>query len=708
MKLNQNQQQAVDTHDGYVRIIAGAGSGKTRVLVERIASIIEEGDAYPNQILAITFTNKAAAELKERLKSRFDDSSGNFVVATTFHSLCVRILREKEALLKLQNPFLILDPDDQKTLLKRLIEEVFGKKSDVKPALAISKISNYKNSNMTPTEAEVHAFTQFEKDFIEVYRRYQAYLRTQSLFDFDDLMLETVKLFEQNPEMMENVTQRYRYIHVDEFQDTNDVQSILLHYLVSGHHNLCVVGDPDQSIYSWRGARPKILLDFDKQYPNTQTIYLSENYRSTQNILDRANQLIANNKSRLDNPLNAQLKGSMEPIYTFLDRENDEIKHIVSQINTLISEGQEYHDIAILYRANYVSRYIETGLIQAGIPYQIFGSVQFYQRLEVKHVMALLKLHLSQDDLSFARIISHLTTGIGPKAMENISLAAQSANTSMWQAFRTMTLTPKQSIERNRLVAAFAKINEVDVKEEPQRYFQTLIEGVNLYEYLDDEDGSRKENIMELERVFCDFFSEREEATLADFLTEAALYSDNDKETVGGSVTLMTVHAAKGLEFPTVFLAAFVEGVFPSQKTLEESLDGLEEERRLAYVAITRAKAHLYMSGARVGGYNYDFRMPSQFVSEMGVEVMKNDPYARPKQYTFDAAPSTTAARPSFGQPRKAAYTSNETYSLGDTVIHTLFGKGTIVGADGDLFRIAFNGKGIKVLKLPHQTVSKG
>lgn len=705
MKLNQNQQQAVDTHDGYVRIIAGAGSGKTRVLVERIASIIERGEAYPNQILAITFTNKAAAELKERLKTRFDDESGNFVVATTFHSLCVRILREKEALLNLQNPFLILDPDDQKTLLKRLIDEVFGKKSDVKPALAISKISQYKNSNMTPTEAEVHALTQFEKDFIEVYRRYQSYLRTQSLFDFDDLLLETVKLFEQNPEMMENVTRRYRYIHVDEFQDTNEVQSILLHYLVSGHHNLCVVGDPDQSIYSWRGARPKILLDFDKQYASTQTIYLSENYRSTQHILDRANRLIANNKSRLDNPLNAQIKGDMEPVYTFVDRENDEIKQIVSQINTLISEGREYHDMAILYRANYVSRYIETGLIQAGIPYQIFGSVQFYQRLEVKHVMALLKLHLSQDDLSFARIISHLTSGIGPKAMQNITLAAQSANTSMWQAFCTMTLTPKQSIERDRLVRALSDISEIDVIDEPQRYFQTLIDKVNLYAYLDDEDGSRKENIMELERVFCDFFSEREDATLADFLTEAALYSDNDKETVGGSVTLMTVHAAKGLEFPIVFLASFVEGVFPSQKTLDESLDGLEEERRLAYVAITRAKSHLYMSGARVGGYHYDFRMPSQFVDEMDVEVVRNDPYARPKQYTFDSPKASMNA--TFSQPKQAAYTSNETYSLGDSVIHTLFGKGTIVGTDGDLYRIAFDGKGIKVLKLPHQTVKK-
>lgn len=704
MNLNQNQQQAVETHDGYVRIIAGAGSGKTRVLVERIASIIEHSDAYPNQVLAITFTNKAAAELKERLKSRFTDGSGNFVVATTFHSLCVRILREKETLLNLKNPFLILDPDDQKTLFKRLIDEVFGKKSDVKPALAISKISHYKNSNMTPTEAEVYATTNFEKDFIEIYRRYQAYLKTQSLFDFDDLLLETVKLFEQKPEMMENITRRYRYIHVDEFQDTNDVQSILLHYLVSGNHNLCVVGDPDQSIYSWRGARPKILLDFDKQYPNTKTIYLSENYRSTQHILDRANRLIAYNKSRLDNPLNAQNKGSMEPIYTFVDRENDEIKQIVAHINTLINEGHEYHDIAILYRANYVSRYIETGLIQSGIPYQIFGSVQFYQRLEVKHVMALLKLYLSQDDLSFARIISHLTSGIGPKAMQNILLVAQGENSSMWNAFSKMTLTAKQSIERDRLVQAFEKMGTINVVESPQNFFQTMIESVNLYHYLDDEDGSRKENVMELERVFCDFFSEREEVTLADFLTEAALYSDNDKESTGGSVTLMTVHAAKGLEFPIVFLASFVEGVFPSQKTLEESLDGLEEERRLAYVAITRAKTHLYMSGARVGGYNYDFRMASQFVSEMGVEVIKNDPYARPKQYTF----KSTEVTPTFSKNKPVGSMPNETYSLGDTVVHTLFGKGTIVGVEGDLYRIAFDGKGIKVLKLPHQTVKKG
>lgn len=692
MNLNKEQQKAVDHIDGYVRIIAGAGSGKTRVLVERIANILKRNEAFPSQILAITFTNKAAKELKERLTKSLE--SNDHIHAATFHSLCVRILREKELLLKLDRPFLIIDPDDQKTLVKGLIKEVFGKDTDIKPALAIAKISNYKNANLTPVAAEALAFTYFEKGFVDLYRRYNKYMNSQSLFDFDDLLIKTVQLFEIFPEEMENISRRYKYIHVDEYQDTNEIQSELLFYLACTHKNLCVVGDPDQSIYSWRGARPQILLNFDNTYENVETIYLSDNYRSTQKILSAANALISNNSKRLDNPLKAQVEGTLNPQFSFHEREENEMRHITQQINTLVDKGVEYNQIAILYRANYLSRYIEMGLIREAIPYQIFGNVQFYARKEIRDMLALLRFTVTFDDLSFLRIIQNLAKGIGIKTIENIQSFATINEMNLWSAFRTMKLSPRHNEVKDRLSKVISEAETIDVCSNPKEFFESLTKNSDIFLYQDDEDGSRKENILELQRVFCDYFMDISEGNLADFLTEAALFSENDRENESGAIKLMTVHMAKGLEFDYVFLPSFVADVFPSKKSVEESLEGIEEERRLAYVAMTRAKIGLYISGAKIGGYNYDFRMKSMFVNEMKLVEVSN------------RKPSINIAKNRFEQKGQKE-NSNVIYYLGDKIIHELFGDGTIVGIDGTLFRVAFVGKGIKVLSLPHKLVKK-
>ena len=612
--LNEPQREGVLHTDGPLLILAGAGSGKTRVLTHRIAYLIDERSVNPWNILAITFTNKAAEEMRQRVDSLVSFGAESIWVST-FHSACVRILRRFIDRLGYDNRFTIYDTDDQKTLMKEVCRKVDIDTKVYKERALLSAVSSAKNEMILPEEFELNAGGDFAKQKIaKVYREYEAQLKANNALDFDDLLVKTVQLLETQPDVLEYYQERFRYIMVDEYQDTNTVQFRLVRLLAGKYRNLCVVGDDDQSIYKFRGANIRNILDFEHEFPDAHVVRLEQNYRSTGNILNAANGVIRNNRSRKDKTLWTD-NGDGEKIQLRqFDTAFDEAEYIAEDIKKEVREGASYNDSAVLYRTNAQSRLLEEKFIAMNIPYKIVGGINFYARREIKDLLAYLKtVDNGQDDLAVRRIINVPKRGIGLTTINRIQESADERGIGFYEALLAPELIPgvgRSAAKLDSFAALIEYFKGQTEKESITDLLREIIEKTGYAESLEAEDKveaeARLENIDELVNKAAayeeDCQDRDEEATLSGFLEEVALVADIDSlDEDQDYVVLMTLHSAKGLEFPHVYLAGMEDGLFPSYMTItSDDNEDLEEERRLCYVGITRAEEKLTLTCARV------------------------------------------------------------------------------------------------------------
>ena len=706
--LNPRQKEAATYLDSHLRIIAGAGSGKTRVLTYRIAYLIEEVGIEPRHILAITCTNKAANEMKERVIGLLGDYAGGSLLCT-IHSLCVRILRQNIRALNYPNNFIIMDEEDQKSLLKKIFKDRQIDSKTISLKSCIHYISAYKIAGVSPERA-----MSFAGDYIGeqkkaiAYDDYEKYKEEHFMLDFDDLLLKTVELFENFPEILERWQRRFQYIHVDEFQDVSEVDYKLIKYL-SGQAVLCVVGDPDQTIYSFRGSDIHFIMNFDKDFPDTKTVILDQNYRSTKTILDISNNLIRKNKNRMEKELFTELDDGAKVLHYSGVDEEAEANFVCDTIEEIIhkEEGVNYHDFAILYRANYLSRSFEQKLIQRQIDYRIFGGLKFFNRKEIKDALSYIRLMVNQDDLSFERIVNVPSRGVGAKTLERIQNVAIEYGISNYEALTTFSdeiglsgKAKKQLIEFVKCIEN-AKASSLSLPD----VFEKLLGDVGYFEMLrNDQDDNRIQNLMELKASIANYMNTHPDTpTFESYLQDIALYTSQDDVFDDEYVSLMSIHMAKGLEFNYVFVVGLSQDVFPSFRSVSESGDdGMEEERRLAYVAFTRAKKRLYLTDSQ--GFNFitnSPKMASQFIDEIGsdkVEHAGNPSKFKPKEYLH------------LGPTVEEMIGDNEVdeWKQGDFVEHEAFGKGVIVKVNGNTLDIAFSVPyGIKTLMAHHKALKK-
>lgn len=731
--LNKEQQEAVKHDKGPLLILAGAGSGKTRVLTHRIAYLIDELNVNPWNILALTFTNKAASEMRERVDKIVGYGSENIWVST-FHSTCVRILRRYIECLGYDRSFTIYDADDQKTLMREICKFLEIDTKNIKERTLLSVISSAKDELITPEEYELNAQSDFlKRKYASVYKEYQKRLRSNNALDFDDLIFKTVELFQNNPEVLEYYQKRFKYIMVDEYQDTNTAQFRLISILASTkndegeiEHNLCVVGDDDQSIYKFRGANIFNILNFEKQFPHTKVIKLEQNYRSTKNILNAANEVISNNMGRKDKSLWTENEEG-EPIhFTQYDTEYEEATSVVSDIDDMINnEGVNYNDFAILYRTNAQSRIFEEKLVLKNIPYKIVGGVNFYQRKEVKDLLSYLKtIDNGLDDIAVKRIINVPKRGIGLTTIDRITAYAQNNDISFYDALRHAEYIPNLGRSMSK-ISSFVSLVEIlkSHLSSPDYSLEDLMnEIIEATGYVADleaeeteEAQGRIDNINELiNKVVTYEKNAVDQPTLSEFLEEVALVADIDSlEESTNVVVLMTLHSAKGLEFPYVYLCGMEDGVFPSYMCITaDDPTEVEEERRLCYVGITRAMKKLSLSAARqrmVRGET-QFNKPSRFLREIPRYLLKQSANSLAPKFPKSQAPERSYNNPinsnkkmnntlfdksDLYQIPKAAMNTNPyttmpkkqfavtnaeplAYGVGDRVSHFKFGIGTV------------------------------
>jgi DNA helicase-2/ATP-dependent DNA helicase PcrA len=631
--LNKQQREAVEHTEGPLLILAGAGSGKTRVLTHRIAYLINEKNVYPSNILAITFTNKAAREMKERVQNLLEGSYDMWV--STFHSACARILRmEIEKLSGYKKNFIIFDTDDQVKLIKECLKELNYNEKNFPPKEMISSISKAKDQLMTPSKFMDRYGRDFRlKKVADIYSLYQKKLMANNALDFDDILFKTVEIFQNNPDVLQRYQQKFKYIMVDEYQDTNYCQYMLVNLLAKSHRNLCVVGDDDQSIYSWRGADIGNILNFEKDFPDAKVIKLEQNYRSTQTILDAANSVISNNFGRKNKRLWTD-NGEGRPIVTYkaMD-ERDEADFIIGEVDRLsFQEQRSLNNFAILYRTNAQSRVLEEMCMARGIPYKIVGGHRFYDRMEVKDVIAYLRvIQDPEGDLSIKRIINVPKRGIGKATLDNLENYARQNGISIYEALLFVDsiegIGKKAKNSIKEFVRLIAELMDLAEKESASEVINQVIIRSGYLEELekgDDEDQERGKNIKELISAALEYEEKNEDNSLTGFLENMALMSDIDgldEEREG--ITMMTLHSAKGLEFPVVFICGLEEGLFPTQRAFFEEHQ-LEEERRLMYVGVTRAKEKLYLTSAfeRTLYGNTSYTMESRFLREIPKELM--------------------------------------------------------------------------------------
>lgn len=755
--LNNEQQEAVMYTEGPLLILAGAGSGKTRVLTHRIAYLIEEKEVKPWNIMAITFTNKAAKEMRERVNAIVDFGAES-VWVSTFHSSCVRILRRYIDRIGYENNFTIYDTEDSKSVMKEVLRRLDLDPKVYKDRAMLAKISSAKNELILPEEYERNAARWEEKKVAQVYHEYQAQLRKNNALDFDDLLVRTVELFRAEPEVLDFYQERFRYIMIDEYQDTNTVQFEFVRLLASKYKNLCVVGDDDQSIYRFRGANIENILNFEKQYKDARVIRLEQNYRSTQHILDAANAVIKNNEGRKGKTLwTDNGSGDVVTVKTSFN-EGDEANFVAGDILMGVNRGRNFRDTAILYRMNAQSNALEYALKRNAIPYKVVGGMKFFDRAEIKDMLAYLcVLNNPMDDLRLRRIINTPARGIGATTMDKVAELAAEQGASLYEVIRNADLFPT-------LKAASAKlIKFADLIDGLRRAGATLAlpefydEVLNqtgyvraLEEKKDMESRGRIENVQELKSNILGFLEQDpEDATLSGFLNEIALYTDLDSvEADDNCVTMMTIHSAKGLEFPVVYVVGMEEGIFPGTASMYDE-EELEEERRLCYVAMTRAREKLVMTNARQRMLygRTSANKSSRFLDEIPAEDMRWESKPEPKFGTYDedgfggsrwgddfGGGSFGGSSYSGSSSRSGGYVSGgvHTYkstkpaaqtlrtssrgstpaapsvgliqlSQGDQVEHTAFGKGTVVSVKpmgGDaLAEVAFEG-GTKKLML--------
>lgn len=733
--MNPRQKEAVLHTDGPLLLMAGAGSGKTRVLTHRIAYLIEEKEVNPWNILAITFTNKAAKEMKERVNAILA-SGGEDVWVSTFHSMCVRILRRDVDFIGYNRNFTIIDSSEQLTLMKRILKELNIDPKKYDPRSILGTISQAKNSLQTPQDFAKMQGSYYEEIAAKCYAAYQKELQYNQCMDFDDLIMNTIRLFEEHPDSLTYYQNKFHYIHVDEYQDTNHAQYTLVNLLAGRFRNLCVVGDADQSIYGWRGADMQNILDFEKDYPDAAVILLEQNYRSTKNILSAANQVIENNSNRKPKNLWTENKEGNKITYYRADNERDETRFIVDRMQEEIrSNHRNYGDFAILYRTNAQSRVMEETLLKANIPYKMVGGHKFYDRKEIKDILAYLNVLANpQDSISFERIVNSPKRGIGPGSIEKLRSFASLHEWPLLEAAQNVDLANIGGKAGQQLGAFGEMIQEVTQMIPYLTVTELTKEVLDRSGYLEDlkiqntlEAQARIENLEEFLTVTQEFDKQFEqqneedadapEEKLTVFLNDLALVSDIDNlEEDASQVTLMTLHAAKGLEFPVVFLIGLEEGVFPLSRALMEESE-LEEERRLAYVGITRAEEALYLTNAfsRTLYGRTQYNRPSRFVEEIDqelleIEGMRPTPKKTPvfaKKTAYSYKQPETAVVPS----KSATGGENNSWKPGDKVKHKKWGLGTVVRVSGtskDLeLDVAFPSQGVKRLLTAFAPIEK-
>ena len=702
--LNDKQKEAVIDDSKHLRIIAGAGSGKTRVLTMRIAYLIEQKHINPKNVLAITFTNKAANEMKNRISEMLGEA-GDGAFISTIHSLCVRILKEEIGVFGYPKNFTIVDADDQKTILKEAYKEFNIDKKDLSYGSALDYIANCKYEELSYEKAMDQAYGEKKLvDKANVYKYYDERLKSLYALDFDDLILFTVRLFKLHKDILKKWSSKFIYIHVDEFQDIDKTQYELIKLLSSTHDNVYVVGDPDQTIYTWRGADVNIIVNFDKDFKNTKTIILNQNYRSTNNILEGANSLIKYNKSRVPKDLFSENGDGDKIVHKTLPDETSEAYYIVSCIQSLLKQGYEYNDIAILYRSNYLSREVEKVFIENRIPYVIYGGIRFYERMEVKDILSYLRLIVTGDDLAFQRVINQPKRGIGQKSIDTIFSLAKENNISMYEVVKQGLFAKNQSVlesfvdmvERWKSSLDGKPLEEVLTDVFEQSGYRSMLEKENETE--------RIENVKSLIDDIKDYQETYPGSTLADYLSMISLYTDKANTDGSTSVSLMTIHASKGLEFKVVFVVGLSEGIFPSERTMLEQ-KGVEEERRLAYVAYTRAKEKLTLTDTSSFSYVVNSaKTTSRFVNEVDEKYIEHlDKPVLKQQSVFDV-PFTTKI--SSIEPKKEAPRRPSRYRKSDVVIHKIFGEGVVVKCDGDFVTVAFSyPHGTKTIKADHPSI---
>ena len=690
--LNPKQQEAVVHKDGPMLVLAGAGSGKTKVLTNRIAYLIEEGIS-PGNILAITFTNKAAREMKERVY-KIIGPDVNYIQISTFHSLGLKIIKENYDFLGYEKNFIILDSDDTLTVVKKIMKDLNMSPKYYNARELRNKISSAKNELITP---EKFKKIEFDEKVVTLYKRYCEKLKMGNSVDFDDLLILPIKLFEQSENILSYYQEKYKYVLIDEYQDTNEAQYIFSKILCKKYKNIFVVGDNDQAIYAFRGANYKNILNFEKDYPDCKTILLEENYRSTQNILNAANSVIKHNKLRKDKNLwcNNEIGNKIKYIKT--DDEKAEGDFVTNQIKDLVKNGTNYDDIAILYRTNAQSRSIEESLLKSNIPYRIIGSFYFYNRKEIKDLLCYLRLiNNPKDDISLTRIINVPKRGIGNVTIGNLTKKAEEKNISLFDAIEGgKELAFKQLI--NKLIEESKSLSLTELVE-------VVLEKSGIRKELKEEktleSEIRLENLEEFKSITLNYENEFGEISLDDFLNEISLVSDVTEHTDGkNKVSLMTVHSVKGLEFNYVFIIGMEEGIFPHYNSIMEGTnDAIEEERRLCYVAITRAKKDLWIINTKkrmlYGQTNSN--PPSRFIDEIDSKYL-------------DFQNNTTSLIKKVNNIKEKMFTSeNVDYKEGDKIAHDDYGEGVITAVDKKIITVAFPFPlGVKKFIKNHKSIKK-
>lgn len=710
--LNMNQKEAVLTDARYVRIIAGAGSGKTRVLTTRIAYLIQEKKVAANKILAITFTNKAANEMKERVKGMLQERST--VSISTIHSLCVRILREDILAMGYPRNFTVMDTDDQKQILKEAYRELNLDKQTYSYATVLDYIANNKAAYIDADRAErLAAGFKGEMDKAKLYRYYVERQNALYALDFDDLLLVTVKMFKTYSEILAKWQKRFHYIHVDEFQDIDQVQYELIRLLAGTQNNVYVVGDPDQTIYTWRGADVNIIMNFEKDFAPLHTIILNENYRSTQMILDGANSLIKNNSYRVEKDLFTNKEAGEKITHYTSAGEEYEAAWIAQKITDLHAKGIEFRDIAILYRSNYLSRAIEKGLLEERIPYVIFGGVKFYERAEIKDALCYLRMITMNDDLALLRIINNPKRGLGTKSMEKLRDRAKENKTSMYEVLKD---EPEMLGTKNKtVVKQFVEMIEKWKREVSTTPIDKMLEKVideSGYRRMleENKETERIENLKELINDVGTFMINFPDSTLDEYLQVVSLYGEINETERSQSVQLMTVHAAKGLEFDYVFVCGMSDGIFPSDRSLQEGKKGLEEERRLAYVAYTRARNKLFLTDS--SGYNYVLnrvKTTSRFIQELDPSTIEHQGVSFTQRNTREEALFIPDDDFDFEEIQKPTPAKNKTsFKKGDKIAHAVFGEGLVISVEGNFIQVAFKFPvGVKKVLSTHPSLKK-
>ncbi len=727
--LNKEQREAVLHTEGPLLILAGAGSGKTATMTHRIAYLTEQG-VSPYNILAVTFTNKAAREMRDRVEKLVGYCPGMWIM--TFHAMSLRMLREDADKIGYEKNFVVYDTVDRKSILKNIYKERNIDSKEYPFPLLSSIISKCKEKNVSPEDFyENEIKTGTNRLYYQVYRDYEQALRKNNAMDFDDLLLNCYRLLLKSEEVREKYRSRFRYIMVDEYQDTNHIQYQIIHILAAGHRNICVVGDDDQCIYQWRGADIRNILDFEKDFTGTKVIKLEQNYRSYKNILACANSVIKNNSERKQKKLWSDSEDGDKIIYNRADSDKDEADYIAKEIDFLHRLGRGYDDFAVLYRTNAQSRLFEDGLKKRGIPYQILSGFSFYERKETKDMISYMRLVVNpKDDLALERVINEPKRGIGDVTLGKYRALAEVNGLSLFEQLlddETLdSFPPKAKTSLAEMIGAVRDCMDEKDNLRVSDIYDSLLVRTGYLPALEAQNtaeaDSRIENLMDFKSFIYDFEEEKkaagEEATLDEFLERVSTASDTDKyDELEGKVTLMTMHSAKGLEFPVVFMPGLEDGLFPGFRALDSS-QGIEEERRLCYVGMTRAREKLIMTSAkyRVLYGRGDYTRESMFIKEIDPKLLDviGDTYT-PSRRIDNRLGIDTGALDGFAQPafrpydplkyakkqvNEAAALRNETFAVGDKVSHAKFGFGTVVEISGKTIAVNFEEDGVKKLAI--------